>query len=234
MHLSASQRAFLRRDGYLLLPAYSDSESTDLILSSIKALIAHKSLRAFNTQAFYDAHRAVNNTFDNPHLSSESLAEFAVGLSVVAEQVIDKPKFHMSLIQHNESNKSHSIPWHQDLDCSVGSEVFYNFLFYPHDCDELLGGLRLVPGSHHEGPITTGGSHDELAGEITIYPKAGDLLIVDGLTYHAVPENRSKRDRTSFCIRYIAERIVGNAALNIGRYRTGSYNYAEQKDVHHA
>ncbi len=234
MRLSVSQCALLSREGFLHLPAFADEDYTELLFSAIKLLIAHKSLRAFNTQAFYESHRAINYTFDNPHLSSETLSNFSFDLFLLAEQIIENPAFHMSLIQHNEAGRSHSIPWHQDLDWSVGPGVFYNFLFYPQDCDELLGGIRLVSGSHHKGPIEAGGSHDQLANEITIFPKAGDLVIVDGLTWHAVPVNRSKRDRVSFCIRYISGKLMGSAALNIGRYRTGSYNYAEQKDVSHA
>ncbi|WP_165569496.1 phytanoyl-CoA dioxygenase family protein [Corallincola luteus] len=222
---------FIREQGYLHIPRYMDSDTTLEIYEAIREVVFQESLRAYNTPEFYKLHQAINFTFDNPHLNNEILRKFSESLSKVSNQIIGPSDFHMTLIQHNKSGLNHSIPWHQDIDSSAEPGNFYNFLFYPHDSNESIGGLRVVPKSHTAGPLSQGGSHDYLEGEITIFPKAGDLIIVDGLTFHAVSPNLSEQDRVSFCTRYISKELIGTKALDIGRYRTGSYDYAEKKDL---
>jgi hypothetical protein len=234
MTLQSHQIEFIRHYGYLHLGEYKTSTETDNIHRALLEITNQKQLQAFNRPEFYEKHKAVNITFDNPHQKNPILMDFATGLNVIADSILQQAFFHMSLIQHNQAKKNHSIPWHQDIDPQTGPGKFFNFLFYPHDCTEEMGGLRLVPQSHRFGALPAGGSHEKINGEITIYPEAGDLLIVDGLTFHAVPQNQSTQDRISFCSRFIEAEIANTPALNIGRYRTGSYNYAEQKDVEHA
>jgi ectoine hydroxylase-related dioxygenase (phytanoyl-CoA dioxygenase family) len=223
----------IRKEGFLVLSGYRPQKVTLEIFEALKSVVS-EGTQAYNTDDFYESHGAVNFTFDNPHLVNSVLHEFSKELKSIAEYLMSNSHFHMSLIQHNKSSLSHNIPWHQDISYTAGAGNFYNFLFYPQTADELMGGLKLVPKSHLSGKLTLGGGHDELIGEVMVYPKAGDLIIVDGLTFHAVPTNHSKQDRYSYCTRYISEKIVGSKALDIGHYRTGSYDYAKKESVDYA
>ena len=232
MFLTDDELKFIRKEGFLVLNQFKEVKATLEILEAIKHVVVNET-QAHNTAEFYESHGAINFTFDNPHIMNSVLNDFSKEIKTTAEEIIPSVHFHMSLIQHNKAGLKHSIPWHQDISYTVGPGNFYNFLFYPQNSSKKMGGLRLVPKSHLLGKLSLGGSHDELNGEIIVYPKAGDLIIVDGLTFHAVPVNNAKQDRYSFCTRFISSKIVGSKALDIGHYRTGSYDYAKKESVNH-
>ncbi|MGR6874301.1 phytanoyl-CoA dioxygenase family protein [Pseudomonas sp. HK3] len=232
MDFTDDKLKFLRNEGYLVIHNYKNQATTLALFDAIKYVVLQES-QAYNTPEFYASHGAVNHTFDNPHLVNATLDKFSVDLNYIAQRMMPDAYFHMSLIQHNKCALSHSIPWHQDISYKVGAGKFYNFLFYPQTSNEAMGGLRLVPKSHLSGKLGLGGSHDALNGEIVLYPKAGDLVVVDGLTFHAVPVNQSQQDRYSYCTRYIDKNLVGSKALDIGHYRTGSYDYAKKESITH-
>lgn len=234
MEWTTDQTQQLHRDGFYHLSGWCSAEKAATLYRIIQQLTECTGRRAYNKPEFYTAHKAVNYTFDNPHAFSTELEEIAIGLSACSEKVLPQSIFHMTLIQHNSAGSSHSIPWHQDISADIGPGNFYNFIFYPHDCDHLRGGLRVVPGSHLLGKIPPGESLGHFDGEMTIYPQAGDLIIVDGLAFHAVSTNVSPHDRYSFVTRYISEKAKNSTSIAIGNYRTGSYDYVKQQDVEYA
>lgn len=233
VHIDSQSRSQLVEDGFLLIPNFVDSEIVEIIYQSAKSCVLDVEKRAYNKPLFYIKHKAINYTFDNPHLYNPILNLFSKGLiAPVAHEVIDNPIFHMTLIQHNShhAKEKHGIPWHQDIDPIIGPGKFYNFLFYPHDCTEEVGGISVVPGSHKSGELSQGRSYEPIAGMESLYPKQGDLLIVDGCCFHYVPQNKSNVDRISFVTRYIAPDLYGSDYLRIGVYRTGKYDYDNQQD----
>ena len=101
------------------------------------------------------------------------------------------------------------FPLHQD------------YPFFPHDLHRVgaaivhfddapiaKGCLRLIPGSHHDGPrehIDGGGFYlpdQDLPGVVPIEAEAGDVLLFTYLTVHGSGVNTSSEARTTWLIQY--------------------------------
>jgi ectoine hydroxylase-related dioxygenase (phytanoyl-CoA dioxygenase family) len=120
--------------------------------------------------------------------------------------------------------------WHQDCPPDNLEHFNVNRLFYTRDIKEEDGAIVVVPGSHRHGRIPTGGSQDPMPGEIHLTPKAGTLVLLNGLCYHRVTPNISKTPRISINFRAFAQGVPTNLC-NIGVYRNGAMDFVAGKAV---
>lgn len=123
--------------------------------------------------------------------------------------------------------------WHQDCPPEDKERFNLNRLVYTHDVTpELGGGTLVVPGSHKKGEITTGGPHDAIEGQLTLYPKRGTLLFLHGHCWHRVlPVNGPYRVSTNFRAipRDTPEDITDIAVYRNLRYRFSTHEVLEER-----
>ncbi|MGL1886275.1 MAG: phytanoyl-CoA dioxygenase family protein [Reichenbachiella sp.] len=77
--------------------------------------------------------------------------------------------------------------WHQDCPPEDHSQYNLNRLVYTHDITEQIGGEVIVmPRTHRGGPLSIGEPHEDIAGQVILKPKKGDVVILHGHTWHRV------------------------------------------------
>lgn len=102
------------------------------------------------------------------------------------------------------------FPLHQDhpffphRDHTMGAAILHL-----DDAPEVKGCLRVVPGSHLQGPLEhvddEGGWHlpdQQVPGVVTVPAEAGDLLLFTYLTIHGSGVNTSAEERTTWLVQY--------------------------------
>jgi ectoine hydroxylase-related dioxygenase (phytanoyl-CoA dioxygenase family) len=196
------------------------------------ALLQREDLLCPRDEAFFARHHSNSYTFVDQHVQFAALANLAKDsrLRQIARSTLDPAaQMYMSLVQCNQGGQQQGIAWHQDIHPSLGAGNMLNCLLYPYATTKASGGLRLVPGSHLLGALPAGEPFAELPGEITVYPQAGDLLIVDALCFHCVPVNSSAQRRVSLNFRY--KTAKQDARFSQGAYRTGLFDYATGQDL---
>ncbi len=89
--------------------------------------------------------------------------------------------------------------WHQDCP-PEGSFYNLNRLVYTSDIVDEIGGQVVVkPRSHKAGELTPGDPHGDMAGQVVLSPKKGDVLFLHGFCWHRVlPIKRRHRFSTNF------------------------------------
>jgi len=120
--------------------------------------------------------------------------------------------------------------WHQD--CPIGQIGHFNVnrLIYIDDVTLDNGAIVLVPGSHRMGVIPKGGPQESFDGEVILTPRAGTLVLLNGLIYHRVTPNHSASPRTSVNFRAFAAGIPTDVC-NIGVYRNGAFDFRTNTQV---
>jgi len=106
-----------------------------------------------------------------------------------------------------------TTPPHQDNWYIRGSEETWTLWMPLGDCPETMGGLAVMPGSHHGGKRkmrrAEGAGGNEVEGleeHEWLYSgfEAGDVVVFQSLTIHQGVDNRSDRVRVSIDFRYQA------------------------------
>lgn len=108
---------------------------------------------------------------------------------------------HMNLLQVSAGGKKQGIAWHRDTAFKFGAMQMMNLLFYPYGTDKRKGGITILPGSQKQQKANIPNSFGEADGQLTLFPKKRDLLIVDGTCFHCVSHSTSTEDRLSFNVR---------------------------------
>ncbi len=74
--------------------------------------------------------------------------------------------------------------------------VVLDTLIYLDDVDAETGPLQVVPGSHLRGEVPIPSRNDDLPGQLTLMPKAGDAIMMHGNVWHrALPTTAKGRRR---------------------------------------
>ncbi len=104
-------------------------------------------------------------------------------------------------ISYPGDDRQHQTPWHQHL--RVISNPLPPWFSRPHSVDCLIylddlnadtGAVAIVPGSHNWLDKATPDKYQPIDGEVKLYVKAGDALLIHGNLWHrALPTLRSKR-----------------------------------------
>ena len=228
----AAITAQLQQNGFSHCPRFVPPTQLVSLRASIEDILLREDLLCPRDAAFFARHHSNSYTFVDQHLHFDAINELASDgrLAEIARHTLDQDaQMYMSLVQCNQGGQSQGIAWHQDIHPSLGAGNMLNCLIYPYATNATVGGLRLVPGSHLLGALPAGDPFGVLAGEMTIYPEAGDLLIVDALCFHCVPVNQSQDRRVSLNIRYKAAQQ--DARFAQGAYRTGVFDYASGQDL---
>ncbi len=77
--------------------------------------------------------------------------------------------------------------WHQDCPPETKDDYNLNRLLYTRDIvDEIGGQLVLVPRTHTGGALPAGDPQGVFAGQLTLYPKKGTLVLIHGHCWHRV------------------------------------------------
>jgi ectoine hydroxylase len=118
--------------------------------------------------------------------------------------------------------------WHQDTSDVDPGIYMINRIIYPRRVQPEQGGLVVVPGSHQKGDIPKGGNHDDIDGQIVLFPEAGTIVLMHSRCWHRVQENRVALPRTQ--INWRAR--PASAPPNLGNnpvFRTGRWDFAASK-----
>jgi len=121
--------------------------------------------------------------------------------------------------------ESRGQAWHQDCPPESPQHFNLNRLIYTHDIADGDGGeLVVVSGSHKRGALPPGDPHEELAEQIVVRPRAGDLVLVHGHTWHRVRAIGS-RSRVSVNLRAVPA-TTPDGITDICVYRTMRYRFS--------
>jgi len=183
---------------------------------------------------FFQKHHTGNKTYVNPHLHSDVLARWVTSTAVreLMTRLLGKFALQVTLLQRTQAGSGQGIPWHQDIEPSLGPQRYYNLIIYPFGTAADAGGIKVVAGSHLHRRLPPGDPFGSLVGEALLVPGPGSLLIMDGCTFHCVPRNeRSGQDRVSFVMKFCRADVQHDPRLSIGVYRTGKFDYKAGHDV---
>lgn len=216
--LTQAQVDFFREHGYLLVPGMFSAAEAAQYRQESHALI-ERLQRGGQTDATWASAREVtmNKTSllhcHNVQFHSALLCRLMLEdrLTAAAAQIIGSPnvQLHHNKLFIKPPEKGSPFPMHQDQP------------FFPHDKDSMIaavvhfddaplekGCIRVVPGSHKNGPIPhqpEGGWHlpfDQypLESSVACPAKAGDVLFFSYLTIHGSGVNTSSEARTTLLV----------------------------------
>lgn len=219
--LSADQKDFYRRNGYLLglPPIYSPNEMQSLN-SELPGLLAllQPGETAKDIREWHETSTYLYEIIMNPKI--HDLVEGILG-----------PNFYCwaSSFFIKEPFSSSTVGWHQDA---------YYWPMRPHnsttvwlafdDVDEENGGMKVVPGSHLHGVIKhkrsnqtnsiltlelESGTFSE-ADAVQFTLKTGEISLHDDRCVHSSPSNPSARRRAGLTIRYSGTNVKNDLSVN--------------------
>ena len=76
--------------------------------------------------------------------------------------------------------------WHQDSPPENPSQFNLNRLLYTHDITSEIGGQVVVKPQTHHQLIPVGPPHEDIEGQVVLYPKKGDIVFLHGHCWHRV------------------------------------------------
>ncbi|WP_062349283.1 phytanoyl-CoA dioxygenase family protein [Herbidospora yilanensis] len=131
----------------------------------------------------------------------------------VAAEVVGSPnvQLHHTKIFVKPAGRGSPFPMHQDAAHFPHTRhTMAAAIFHFDDAPEEKGCVRVVPGSHHAGPlphVEEGGWHlplDEwpLSSAVPVEAEAGDVLFLSYLLVHGSGVNTSGEDRTTFLVQF--------------------------------
>ncbi len=115
--------------------------------------------------------------------------------------------------------------WHQDCPPEDPAQFNLNRLVYTMDVTPELGGEVFVrPGTHKQGPLTTGPLFEDFDDQVVLVPKAGTLVLLHGHCWHRIGEVKSgNRVSTNF---RAAPKNVPDDITDICVYRNMRYQFS--------
>jgi ectoine hydroxylase-related dioxygenase (phytanoyl-CoA dioxygenase family) len=221
----------LLKEGVLHIPSFFKGEQLQRMQKDLRELVndQNKMVEREGSEHFFKKYQSTSYCFVNQFESYPTLNRLPQNPlieSILGDLFAEGHDLLLTLVQHNIAGEGQAIPWHQDVHFDqVNAGQMYNVLIYPFDCSEESGALHYVPGSHTFGRLTKGEPHDDLPGQLSVAPKAGDLILCDCRVFHKVNHNHSNNDRVSINLRF-RSKYVADENTKIGVYRNGQVNYA--------
>jgi 6-phospho-beta-glucosidase len=221
----------LADQGYVHVPGFVTGERLRSLQRELRELVSDASLMVPREGAehFFQKYQSTSYCYVDRHQHAPTLAallDSAELRALVTQLLGEDGVFHASLVQYHRAGEGQAIPWHQDIDAeALGAGKMFNFLLYPFDIDLESGALVVVPGSQGSTRLPLGEPHGALPGEVSMCPRAGDLVITDCTLFHKVNHNHSGRDRMSVNLRF-RNRELNLKQASVGIYRNGRVNYA--------
>jgi ectoine hydroxylase len=125
---------------------------------------------------------------------------------------------------------SNGQAWHQD--CPPETKVAYNLnrLLYTRDIvDEIGGQLVIMPRTHTGGALPAGEPQADFAGQLTLHPRKGTLVLIHGHCWHRVlPVKGEYRVSTNY---RAAPAGTPDDVTDICVYRNMRYQFSTQRVV---
>jgi hypothetical protein len=119
--------------------------------------------------------------------------------------------------------------WHQDCPPENKSEFNLNRLVYTHDInDKTGGGVVIYPKTHLNGPLSIGDPHEDLSGQLVLYPTKGTVVFLHGHCWHRVLP--AKKDRVSSNFRAIPKNTPEDIT-DVCVYRNMRYRFSTEEVV---
>ena len=211
--LSAEQLADYRRDGYLILRD---------VLSASEAAALRRVVQEQVRSDPYPPHRSypepAKYTVAGNRLAAPGLAAIAAHPTVVgcAEQLLGSPAHLAAFVAYLRSAGDEGGPSHCDYRRwrPVGSSMSWLFAVIPlQPFDQQYGPLLVSPGSHRLMRVVDEDAHvldltapdpDQLADYVDSELDTGDLLLMNGRTWHKAPPALTTDDRCGIFHKYCA------------------------------
>jgi hypothetical protein len=254
----------IREDGFLFFPGLLDSAVVDGVRADVTEVLADQGWLAPDTDpldavpgptprkpgddGWFDAYTRVigAESFNRlPH--SPALA--SVARNILGPDTIAQP---MKIARITYPGSQYPTPPHQDFFFVRGTPDVLTAWIPLGDCPADMGGLRVLPGSHHDGLRAVKAAHGAggISAEVDeddprwrgpVDYRAGDVLVFHSLLVHNAPPNQGERLRLSGDFRFqSASDPITPAALyphSCGEgvppwwYLTGDWSSTEWIDV---
>ena len=212
-------------DGYLFLPGLLDAGTVRRVRAEVlERLAAHGWLREgapaeearpseqpriHPHEGWWDGYRAILSLESFNRLAHDE-ALTSVMRRIVGDDLLVMP---IKIARVTWPDTNYPTPPHQDFFFLRGTPDALTAWVPLGDCPRDLGGLRILPGSHHEGfravraapgagSITVDVDDDDPRWTAPYDFRGGDVLVFHALTVHRAPENAGDRLRLSADYRY--------------------------------
>jgi ectoine hydroxylase-related dioxygenase (phytanoyl-CoA dioxygenase family) len=217
--LTNEQRAFYEENGYVLVEGLLSREEALSYRAEAHALIDRLSRANANLEATWGSARGLSGATETQLLHRHNVEYFSADLHKLllderfteraADIIGPNVQLHHTKLFIKPPEKGSPFPMHQDHP------------FFPHEQHSMIaaiihfddaplekGCLRVVPGSHKNGPIdhdASGGWHlpfeqYPLESSVALPAKAGDVLFFSYLTIHGSGVNTSDEARTTLLV----------------------------------
>ncbi|MFC4597644.1 phytanoyl-CoA dioxygenase family protein [Cohnella hongkongensis] len=218
--IRAEDAEFYKENGYLLVKGVFRSEEVKQMRAAVDAIIQRAAATNRDANAAWQGDylppeqlkKLVLKGFHDVHYHDAAFMRAAIHpnmAAVLSKLIGPNVQLHHSKMLVKPPENGAAFPMHQD------------YPYFPHekhtmlaasvhldDADEENGCLRVVPGSHKQGPLPHVGRHylDHRTYPITdgtlCEAEAGDVLFFNYLTIHGSSVNRSERTRRNVLFQY--------------------------------
>ncbi|CAM2005496.1 phytanoyl-CoA dioxygenase family protein [Acanthopleuribacter pedis] len=220
-----------RDQGYLLLEDFFEGETTDLLQDLIQRHFGFDPNHYHNDEFLSKAATEVIPWFPMQEGCApfKDLTEHPT-LNFLTQAILGSAWQSLGCMVMFSKAQSRGQAWHQDCPPDVAEVFNLNRLVYTHDVDPRNGGqVVVVPGSHRRGVLPVGDGHEDLADQIVLAPRKGDLLLLHGHTWHRVtPVADQPRVSTNY---RAVPRGVPLDVTDICVYRTMRYQFSTNQVV---
>ncbi len=234
--ISAREIADYRENGYHIIRGVLHPKETEEYRRLVRVYVktdSHEMNREYPEPAKYTV---AGNTMAKPGLAS--IAEHPTVVNSV-ECLLGERAYLTAYVAYVRTPGNRGGGAHFDYKRwrPVGSSMNWLFAIIPlNDFDEIFGPLLVSPGSHKlprlidpQAPIRdlTAPDRDKLPAFVDPKLKAGDLLLMDGRTWHLPPPGTATEDRCGFFLKYCAV----NAPPAAGYYPYSNASYDSMSDA---
>ncbi len=218
--ISHTDAEFYKEHGYLLVRNVFSTEEVGEMLEALERIINKAAKSKFDGNATWqgdyipqeELKKLVLKGFHDVHYQEAAFTKAVIHpnmVSVLSRLIGPNVQLHHSKMLVKPPEKGAAFPLHQD------------YPYFPHanhsmlaasvhldDSDIANGCLRVIPGTHKEGPLAHVGAHYLNHKQYPISmgtpceAKAGDVLFFNYLTIHGSDVNRSERPRRNVLFQY--------------------------------
>jgi ectoine hydroxylase-related dioxygenase (phytanoyl-CoA dioxygenase family) len=220
----------LEEDGFSILPSIFEHRQIETLIDAVSRVNDHKGVRG--RRRVY----AVRNLLQLSPATNELAYSPRVG--AIIEAALGKPAFPVRGTLFDKTvDANWLVPWHQDLTICVVTRVdlpgygpwttkagvchvqppasiledMLSVRIHLDDCDESNGALRVLPGTHTHGRLTSGQIAEKRlsVASIPCTARAGDVVLMRPLLLHASSPASDAIHRRVIHIDYASSQLAG-------------------------
>ncbi|MFD2611006.1 phytanoyl-CoA dioxygenase family protein [Paenibacillus gansuensis] len=228
---------FYKDEGYLLVKGVFSPQEVKEMQEAVERIIAKAARSKFDHNSAWQGEylpqdelkKLVLKGFHDVHYQEAAFTRVLTNpnmIEVLTQLIGPNVQLHHSKMLVKPPEKGAAFPMHQDQPYFPhANHTMLAASVHLDDADEENGCLRVIPGTHKQGPLPHVGSHYLNHKEYPISmgtpcpAQAGDVLFFNYLTIHGSDVNRSSRPRRNvlFQFRDPSDPPVENVHVNWGQ-----------------